>query len=327
MSFFDLVICSNVECLSIVYTSNKKLKNRFSSIALYVIAFIFVSELQKNTYRKFKFIQMKTHYLITKWLIIAAILPCFLISCSDDDTDTKEEEPTVFQSDNSWLEDEITVGQELWYKVVADETFTTLYVEWAEADAHGEDRNYTADIQVSAFMLDGESPYFEDKDNGYKDKIRSFALDTEKQVLLKVTLTEAKQAGTFAIRSTGTGLVDLEYIDLAIGDSWTKGEIADGETIGYLVDCGSAEQVKIIWAEFDSPESGDGYTADIVGSVFHLDGETTYRDVAKDKDFLNKNKSHSDDPKIVAVDTNEGKIKLHIGVGTQAGTFAIKVIE
>lgn len=271
---------------------------------------------------------MKTYRNAFKWLFILMASSSLFISCTDDDDDdSNKDEPTVIQSDNQWFEDEITAGQELWYKVVADETFTTLYVEWAEADAHGEDRDYSANIQVSAYMLDGETIYFEDKDSGYKDKIKSLSLDSEKQVLLKVTLTDAAQVGTFAIRSTGTGVVDLEYIDLSIEDSWTEGEIAEGETIGYVVDCGDVEQVKIIWAEFDSPESSDGFTADIVGSVFHKDGETTYKDVVKDKEFLNKNKSHSDDPKIVAVDATEGKIKIHISVGTQAGTYAIKVIE
>lgn len=270
---------------------------------------------------------MKSYTTLTRGLLVFFLSLTFFVSCTDDDGDDNgTTEPTVIQSDNKWVEDEITTGKEMWYKVVADETFTTLYVEWAESGAQGEDRNYTADIQVSAYALDGITPYFEDKDNGYADKKKSFTLGVEKQVLIKVTLTDANQAGTFAIRSTGTGEVNLEYIDLSVEDKWTEGTIALDETIGYVVDCGTSEQLKIIWAEFDSPESGDGYTADVLGSVFHKDGETVYNDVVKDKEFLNKNKSHSDDPKIVAVDASEGKIKIHLSAAI-AGTYAIKVIE
>lgn len=265
---------------------------------------------------------MTTICKLSKYLIIASIL--FLFSCDNEGNDPEEIIPTTIQADNNWVEDEIIVNQEIWYRVVAEETYTTLFVEWAEEDAHGEDKNYTADIQVSAYMLNG-TPYFEDKNNGYSDQIKTIDLGVEKEVLLKVTLTDEEQAGSFAIRSTGTGAVDVEYINLNIGDTWTEGVIADDEIVGYLVDCEDATQLKIIWAEFDSPETG--YTADVMGSVFYVDGITTYQDVEKGKEFLNKNKSHSDDPKIIAVDASEGEIKIHISTNTLPGTYAIKVIE
>jgi hypothetical protein len=109
-----------------------------------------------------------------------------------------------------------------------------------------------------------------------------------------------------------------------MGDVWTPGTIEAGQTIGYSVDCGDIPIVNIIWAENGSPESG--YTSDIVGSVFHKDAQTIYKQYGKTDDFLNKDKSHSDNPKAVEVDITEKKIKIHIN-GTVAGTFAIKVVE
>jgi hypothetical protein len=141
----------------------------------------------------------------------------------------------------------------LWYKVTAEETFTTLYVEWAELDNHGEDRNYTADIKVSAYKLDGETPYFEQKDNGYKASKKTLELSTEKQILVKVELNDVTKPGTFALRSTGIGAVDVEYIQINVGDDWYEASITEGEIVGFNVDCTGASNVQVIWVEADSP--------------------------------------------------------------------------
>ncbi|MDX2430291.1 MAG: hypothetical protein QNK35_05120, partial [Bacteroides sp.] len=117
---------------------------------------------------------------------------------------------------------------------------------------------------------------------------------------------------------------EVSYIALDMGDNWKKDTIMDGELIGYLVDCGEVEKVSIIWAEVDSPE--EGYTAEVMASVFLLDGSTPYKDLDKEKDLLNKNNSHSDDPKSILVETSEKSIKIHMAVNTSPGTFAIKVI-
>lgn len=268
---------------------------------------------------------MKKSILYLMAVLFAAVLFTACDNDNDNNGDLTDEVPTVFQADNNWFEDSIQVGDELWYKVVGEETFTTLYVEWSEAEFHGDSRNYTADIKVSAYQLDGETPYFEDKNNGYKDSKKSIALSGEKEVLLKVELNDETKPGTFALRCTGTGATEIEYIDLPIQDEWTDATIEDGEVIGYRVDCGDIEKVNIIWAEVDSPE--EGYTAEIMGSVFHKDGETPYKQIDKDDDFLNKNNSHSDKPKGVLVDQDEKKIKIHISVNTTPGKFAIKVVE
>ncbi len=241
----------------------------------------------------------------------------------DDNNDTPEVVPTAVQADNNWHENEIAAGKVKWYNVIGDETFTTLYIEWAELDNHGESKSYTADIKVSAYKLDGVTPYFENKNNGYKDSKKTIELGIEKQVLVKVELNDETKPGTFALRSTGTGAVDLEYTELILGADWTEATIEEGKTLGFFVGYSAESIIEVIWTEVDSPE--DGYTANIMGSVFKKDGETPYKQFGKDDDFLNKDKSHSDNPKAVDVDPDENKIKIHITENGSAGTFAIKV--
>ncbi len=260
------------------------------------------------------------------YAIMLTILSLLFVSCDDENNDIPEDKtPTVFQADNNWYEDSLIPGQELWYKVVAGETFTTLFVEWAELDNHGQDRNYDADIKVSAYQLDGVTPYFEDEDNGYKDQNEELTLSVEKEVLLKVVLNDESKPGTFALRSTGTGAVNIEYIKLNVGDEWYEATITDGEIVGFNVDCTGATKVQVVWAEDGSPEVG--YTAEIMGSVLYKDGETPYITIDKGDDFLNKNKSETGNPKSVVVDAEEQNIKVHFSVNSNPGTFAFKVVS
>ena len=240
----------------------------------------------------------------------------------NDNNDKLNDIPTTVQADNNWFEDDIAVDKIKWYKIIGEETFTTLYVEWAELDNHGESRNYTANIKVSAYKLDGVTPYFEEKNNGYKDSKKAIELASEKEILVKVELNDTTKPGTFALRSTGTGVVNLEYTELTLGSDWAEATIESGETLGFLVKYDSTSIIEIIWAEVDSPE--EGYTANINGSVLKKDGETPYKQYGKDDDFLNKKKSHSDNPKAVETDAGENKIKIHITEAGSIGTFAIK---
>jgi len=266
---------------------------------------------------------MKT---IKKFSFALLILTVALASCNKEDSDDNSDNtPTSMQADNNWFEDEIAANEVKWYKITGEETFNTMYIEWAEFDNHGQDRDYSANIVVSAYQLDGETGYFEAKDNGYKDKKKSIDLGIEKQVLVKVEIGDENLAGTFALRSTGTGVMELEYTELELEADWTEMSIEEGETLGFSVDYTTQQAITVIWAEVDSPETS--YTANVMGSVFKKDGETPYKQLGRDDDFLNKNKSHSTDPKAVEVDLEENKIKIHITEAGSAGTFAIKVRE
>ncbi len=292
--------------------------------------FSFASEQHFFTICTFIHNQQKIIFMKTRITFHHSVLFLFLLvlaSCSTDDPIEPEQRPINLPADDSWVDTTIEVNQTLWFKVTDAETFTTLYIEWAEADFHGTTKSYPGDVKVSAYAMDGITPYFQDVNNGFKDDKQKIALNTEKEILIKVELADLTRPGTFAIRVTGTATLDLVYKKLTLGDTWDVDTIAEGETIGYSVDCGDTPLVQIIWAEVDSPEGPtEGYTAEIIGSVFYKDGITPYKQYGKTDDFLNKNNSHSDNPKAVEVDQTEKKIKIHIAVGTQQGTYAIKVI-
>lgn len=258
---------------------------------------------------------------------ILSILPLlFHFSCSELNEELNDMLlPTEFIADNTWFEDEFLSEGTKWYKVKVDEQLTTLYIEWAELNYHGEKKSYTANIIVSAYKLDGTSMYFENMDLGYGSNSISFATENEAAVLLKVELKDARNKGSFALRANGSKVVEINYLDLSLGDTWKSGTINEDETIGYKVSCGSTAKVAIIWAEKDSPE--EGYTAEIAGSVLQEDGTTIYKDLNNGKDILNKNKSHSNEPRTIQLAEGESDFKIHLRVNTSPGTYAIKVIQ
>ena len=263
----------------------------------------------------------------TTKIILFSTLLCFtlaFVSC-DDDFESPEVTPTEITADNKWVEDIIYDAAIFWYKVTCESGSTTAYIEWAEFGAHGEDRDYTADVMISAYQLDGVTPYIEDKDNGYGEKAKSFALaNNETEFLIKVTQGETWKDGTFALRAKATAVITVEYADLEISETWTDGNIAKDEILGYKVKYSGEQKLAIIWAETETPEAG--YNADVIVSVMHNDGITPYKDVDKNKDFLDKNKSHSDDTKYIMTDAGEKNIKIHVK-NTTPGTFAIKIFE
>lgn len=260
------------------------------------------------------------------WALLFGV-SAVMVSCSKDDDNNPINDPipTVIQADNEWHTDSLVKGEIKWYKVMGDPTFVTLVVEWSEADYHGTSKSFTADIKVSAYHLDGVTPYFENKDNGYGENAKSMELSAEKEVLVKVELNDETRPGTFAIKSTGTTANEVTYETLTISNTWTETTIAEGQVKGFQVDCTGKAQVYIIWAEAGSPESG--YTADLMGSVFKSDGTTLYKIVDNGKDFLNKSNSASDNPKAIAVDASDKIVKILIAKETAVGTFAIKVVE
>lgn len=96
--------------------------------------------------------------------------------------------------------------------------------------------------------MDGKKAFFEEKVNGYKDSKKSLSLSVEKQVLIKVELNDLSIQETFALRSTGKGAVDIEYIKLNVGDNWHEASITEGDIIGFNVDCSGLSKVNVIWA-------------------------------------------------------------------------------
>jgi hypothetical protein len=267
---------------------------------------------------------MKTTFF-KLWALLFG-LSSIMVSCSNDnDNPINDPIPTVIQADNEWHTDSLVKGEIKWYKVTGDPTFITMVVEWSEADYHGTSKTFTADIKVSAYQLDGVTPYFENKDNGYGENAKSIELSAEKEVLLKVVLNDEVRPGTFALKTTGTTANEVTYETLTISDTWTEATISEGQTKGFQVDCTGKTQVYIIWAEAGSPETG--YTADVMGSVFKSDGTNLYKIVENGKDFLNKSNSGSDNPKAIAVDATNKIVKIQIAKETAVGTFAIKVVE
>ncbi|WP_075589927.1 hypothetical protein [Labilibacter marinus] len=267
---------------------------------------------------------MKLNNLFIRLFFLASVVT--FASCTKDDVNP-DVKPTEMTSDNKWVEDEIKVGDELWYKVTCDAGSTTAYVEWAESAGQGEDRDYTGDVKISAFLMDGITPYIEDKDNGYGDKIKSFPLAIgEVNFLIKVTIGGTETPGTFALRAKTTSVITVDYADLEVSETWTELTIKQDEILGFKVKYDGSKHLAIVWKEVDSPDAAGEYTADIMGSVLHADGTTFYKDVAKGKDFLDKNKSHTGDEKYILTEADDKNIKIHIK-NTIPGSFALKVYE
>lgn len=278
---------------------------------------------QKQNITKPEIMNNQKFRILSLFLLVAIAFT----ACNEDDPFNNIDQPEEIQADNSWIDGEIESNDEIWYRIKCDAGATNVFVEWAEKDNHGESRTYNGDIMVSAFQLDGITPYFEDKDNGFGDKSKSLALaNNETDVLVKVVLGETLTAGTYAIRATFTSDIAVEYIDLEIGNTWTEGTIVADQTIGYKVKYSGSKKLMVVWAEVESPE--EGYTADVMVSVFDSEAITPYKDVEKGKDMLNKNNSHTDDPKYIQTLEEEKNFKIHVAVNNATpGTYAIKVVE
>ncbi len=234
--------------------------------------------------------------------------------------------PTPVTTENIWTVDSLKTNTVKWYRLTASETATLMQIEWSELNHSGSNRKYTGDIKVSAYKLDGKTAYFENEDLGYATDAKKFDLTTEKNVLVKVELATPASVGTYAIRFVSfTDNGGILFSNAAIGSNWISGTIAAGQKMGFTFDCDTLTKVKIMWAEEGSPESG--FTAEIMGSVYKMDGTTPYKDVANNKDIVMKTNSWSDNPKMVYVDKTEKKIKVIIEVNTKPGTYALKVVS
>lgn len=259
-------------------------------------------------------------------LFVTGIL-LITFSCTKEDLDHGFEDPKDVELSTDWLEDSLSITQnEIWYRYSIGPDVSAVFVEWSEKDYHGSSRDYTADILVDAFCLDGETGYFTDEDNGYGADAQQINVSSGSGLLIRVKLHE-DMTGAYGLKvyeKSGSG--DIELIELYVGGEWHDSTIAEGETLGFLIKGSSANQeLSINWAEFNSPE--EGYSADIKGSVYKLDQETAYLIADNAKNFVGKDKSHSDNPKSIVLDQGETEFIVLISLNdpSKPGNFAIQI--
>jgi hypothetical protein len=262
-----------------------------------------------------------------RFFLVASTVLLSLGSCTKEKLNFGFENPIDIELSSQWIDGEVTdVQNEIWYRVEIGTEVSQIMIEWTEKDYHGPSRDYTADILVDAYWLDGETDYFLGSDIGYGSDAKLISLSQSSGLLIKVRLNNNTQ-GTFGLKVYEKENSDnLELIPLTVGNDWYQTEIGEGENLGFLVSGGVAGQEVIIqWAEFDSPESG--YTADIKGSVFMLDMETAYLIVDNGKSFLGKDASHSDNPKSIKLDSGETDFVIIVSLNnlTKPGSFALQV--
>ena len=263
-----------------------------------------------------------------KKILLGILLAVLIISsCTRENLDFGIENPIDIELSSNWVEGALDdVQSEFWYRVAIGSEVNQVYIEWSELDYHGNSRDYTADVMIDAFWLDGETEYFIDKNNGYGEDARLISTSSSAGLLIRVRMNN-DIPGTFALKvyekETGG---ELELININVGTEWSDYSIADGETIGFLVSGGMTDQeIKIQWSEFDSPETG--FTADIKGSVFMLDQTTEYKIVDNGKSFIGKDSSHSDNPKAIRLDKEETEFIVIITLNdpTKPGNFSIQM--
>jgi hypothetical protein len=266
---------------------------------------------------------MKT---VFRLLLSTIALFTIITSCTKDALDHGYENPIDLELSTEWYEDNFDgVQNEIWYRVDIGDVVSQVYIEWSEKDYHGSSRNFTAEVSVDAYWLDGDSEYFVDKDKGYGADARLVNLSTESGLLVRVrNLNEAP--GTFALKIYEKEQVsEIELVEIVIGQDWHTADIAEGEILGFLVTGGvESQEVIVQWAEHDSPE--EGYTADVKGSVYKLDMESSYKIAGSDKNFSGKDNSHSDNPKGVILDQGENNFVILISLNDflKEGSFAIQ---
>lgn len=235
-----------------------------------------------------------------------------------------EKEPALKQihSDLSMLEDwqefEIGDNEELIFKItIAGENKIDL--SWKEEPWMKDGDSYTADIMVSAYRPDGTTPYFEDKDNGFQDDSEMIDLiEGDLQVILIIKAVDGK-SGTFALRARGISeTLVTNPKDLAFGTDWIDKKCGVGDIKWLKVDCGSAEDIIVEWMEFDRPEVGSNYSADIKVSVYSEDLDVTY--------FLDKNHNYGDRADLITLTQSSSIIYIRVILNddTKFDTYAIR---
>ncbi len=237
------------------------------------------------------------------------------------------EHPTDLDLSTEWHKDEVSLEKTvIWYRINVPADVTKLNVEWTDLSQQATDQNFSAEIQVSAYALDGKTAYFEASKSGYGADMKQISLSSTDGLLLKVESLEHSY-GSFGIKVFESNTIgDLVPIILSLGEGWNDFQIELGEILAFEVPLDQAPDIlRIVWAEYNSPETG--YTADIKGSVYKEDGETAYKDLGNGKSIVGKDKSHSDNPKEIQVIEGQSKLLILISLNDAAkpGSFGIKV--
>jgi hypothetical protein len=220
---------------------------------------------------------------------------------------------------NDWQEFEIGENEELIFKI----TITSedkLDISWKEEPFMKDTDAYTADIIVSAYRPDGVTPYFEDEDNGYQDDSELIdIIEGDMQVILIITAREGL-SGSFAIRVRGiteTLVTDPKEIDFGL--TWVGKNCYAGDVKWLKVDCGSETDVSVEWMEFDRPETGSIYTADIKVSVYSELLDVNY--------LLDQNHGYGDNARAISLTHSSSIIYIRVMLNDDEldGSYAIRV--
>lgn len=254
-----------------------------------------------------------------KIVLLVSLLVAGSYSCNKD--------PEIFTSYidlellADWQEFEIGGDEEIIMKItIANES--KIDIAWKDLLAMKDGDGYTADILVSAFRPDGITPYFENLDSGYQgDSQLPEIVDGDSQLLLVIKPKDG-QGGTFAIRVRGVyDNVVTDPRDITFGVSYTDKNIAAGEIKWLRVDCGSATNLVAEWMEFDRPEVGSNYTADILVSIYSEDLSVVYLE----------NQNHGYDANARKFTLTHGTSIIYIKISQPVpeipGSYAIRVYE
>lgn len=254
---------------------------------------------------------------IIRLLAIQLLLITFLISC-EKETGIEQIYSDLSMLDE-WQEFEIGNNEEIIFKITIT-TENKIDLSWKEEPWMKDTDSFTADIIVSAYRPDGVTPYFEDEDNGYQDDSRLFdIIEGDTQVILRVTAKDG-MSGSFALRVRGISeTVVTNPKDLAFGTSWVDKNCDVGDIKWLKVDCGLTTDITVEWMEYDRPETGSNYTADIKVSVYSEDLGVNY--------FLDKNHNYADRADPISLDQATSFIYIRVSLNDDAlpGSYAIRV--
>lgn len=253
---------------------------------------------------------------ITRTLILFAVGLILLNSCEKTPKLEQKYYDLLLQDD--WQNFEIIDNQEIIFKI-SIESETRVDLSWKEQPFMKNTDDFTGDIIVSAYRPDGVTPYFEDKDNGYQDDSEMIELvEGDTQVIIIIKSKDGKP-GTFAVRARG--ITDVEVTnpkDIVFGD-WVDKNCNVGDIKWLRVDCGSETDIAVEWMEFDRPETGSTYTADVRVSVFSENLDVTYLD--------EQNHAFGGNARTFTLSHSSSILYIKVSLNDDAhtGTYSIKV--